>query len=210
MRHHREDAPPSEATGRRGPGTCAERGVVTRRRVVDPLLVALVALLLAACGGSNSTPIKRSSAAGTAANLAEPAACHTSQLRLARVGGGAATGTSYTWYGLRNAARATCSMIGYPGVAIIDARGRIVQHPAARSPHPGTLLPLPVTLVVLKPGQQAKFVVASTDVIPTRGCRTAYSGVILQVYPPNQRVPIREPYRGSFCNLVVGPVQPTG
>jgi hypothetical protein len=99
-------------------------------------------------------------------------------------------------------------MIGYPGVAILNARGRVVQHAAARSTHPGTLPPEPVRLVVLKASQRAEFVVASTDVTPNPGCRTPHTGTTLEIYPPNQRTPILEPYHRSFCDLVVGPVQP--
>jgi hypothetical protein len=107
-----------------------------------------------------------------------------------------------------NAGPRTCSMIGYPGVAILNARGRVVQHAAARSTHPGTLPPEPVRLVVLKASQRAEFVVASTDVTPSPGCRTPHTGTTLEIYPPNQRTPILEPYHRSFCDLVVGPVQP--
>jgi hypothetical protein len=66
-----------------------------------------------------------------------------------------------------------------------------------------------VRLVILRPGQAAKFLVNSTDVIPSPGCPRPFSGTTLQVYPPNQRAAIRQPHAGTFCNLRVGPVQPT-
>ena len=136
--------------------------------------------------------------------------CLTSHLRLSLAASGAAAGTSYSWYYLTNTGHTTCSMIGYPGVAILDNRGHVVQHPAARSTHPGTSPAEPVRLVRLKPGQPAKFLLASTDVIPNRDCRTAHTGKFLQVYPPNQTTPILQPYHRSFCDLVVGPVQRAG
>ena len=98
-------------------------------------------------------------------------------------------------------------MIGYPGVAILDAHGRVVQHPAKSSTHPGTMPPQRVRLVVLAVGQQASFVLASTDVTPSPGCRAPYTGTTLQVFPPNQTTAIREPYHRSFCDLTVGPVE---
>jgi hypothetical protein len=120
----------------------------------------------------------------------------------------AAAGTSYTWYALTSVGPAACSMIGYPGAAVLTAHGRLVQHPAVWSTHPGTMSPERVRLIVLTTGQQAKFVIASTDVTPSPACRAPYTGKTLQVYPPNQAAAILEPYRGSFCDLVVGPVQP--
>ena len=97
-------------------------------------------------------------------------------------------------------------MIGYPGVAVLNARGRIVQHPATR----GAALPARVRLVTLKPGRRAQFLLNSTDTIPSPGCPRAYRGVRLQVYPPNQRAPVLTPFTRPFCNLRVGPVEPAG
>jgi hypothetical protein len=136
-------------------------------------------------------------------------ACTTSELRLSHARSTAEAGTSYTWYTLTNVGSATCSMIGYPRVAILNAHGQVVQHPAARSTHPGTMPPERVRLIVLAAGQQARFVLASTDVIPSPGCRAPYTGKTLEVFPPNQIAGIRKPFHGSFCDLVVGPVQPT-
>lgn len=137
-------------------------------------------------------------------------ACRASELRLTRETASVAAGTSYTWYTLASVDRAACSMIGYPGVAILDAQGRIVQHAAVWSTHPGTMPPEPVRRIVLANGQQARFVLASIDVTPTPGCRAPYAGNTLQVYAPNQTAAILEPYRERFCNLIVGPLQPPG
>ena len=84
-----------------------------------------------------------------------PPVCVTSQLRLSRAAAGVAVGTSYTWYSLTNVGPAVCSMIGYPGIAILDAHGRFVQHPAVWSTHPGTMPTEPVRPIVLATGQQA-------------------------------------------------------
>jgi hypothetical protein len=67
-----------------------------------------------------------------------------------------------------------------------------------------------VRLITLTAGARAKFLVNSTDVIPSPGCAHAFTGVTLQVFPPNQRAAIRRPYSGQFCNLRVGPVQRGG
>jgi Domain of unknown function (DUF4232) len=152
------------------------------------------------------TPTSRSRRSASRAQV--HAACRTSELRLTRETAGVAAGTSYTWYTLTSVGRAGCSMIGYPGVAILDAHGRIVQHPAVWSTHPGTMPPERVRRIVLATGQQARFVLASTDVTPSPGCRAPYSGSTLQVYPPNQTAAILKAYRERFCNLIVGPLQP--
>jgi len=134
------------------------------------------------------------------------AACRTSHLSLSLIRGGAAAGTAYLWYGLRNAGAATCSMVGYPRVAVLNARGEIVQHAATR----GAALPARVRLVALKPGQRARFLLNSTDTVPSPGCLRAYRGVSLRVFPPNQATPILKPFKGAFCNLRVGPIEPAG
>jgi Protein of unknown function (DUF4232) len=140
----------------------------------------------------------------TAAGFPAAPACRTSQLSLSLIRGGAAAGTAYLWYGLRNVGADACSMIGYPGVAVLDARGRIAQHPATR----GAAIRAPVRLVTVKPGHRAQFLLNSADVVPSPGCRRLYRGVTLQVFPPNQRTPIRGPFTGVFCSLRVGPVEP--
>lgn len=99
----------------------------------------------------------------------------------------------------------TCRLVGYPGVAYLDAQGNIVQRPARRG---AVQAPAPVRLVTLHPGGKAVFLLTSSDVIPSPGCPHAYSGRTLQVFPPNQRAALRLTRPMQFCNLRVGPVQP--
>jgi Domain of unknown function (DUF4232) len=213
----------------------ASDGIVRGLRLLGVCVASLAALLaISACGGSTRSDGGQAMPAATglsaipsatapdgpsatatdgrlsSATNASKVSCRTARLRLSLAAVGAATGTSYSWYYLSNIGHVGCSMIGFPGVAILDIRGRIVQHPAAWSTHPGTTPPEPVRLVPLKPGQPAKFLLASTDAIPNRDCRTAYTGRSLQLFPPNEATPIRQPYHRSFCDLVVGPVQRAG
>ncbi len=152
-----------------------------------------------------TTSAQASQSPPATANTALPPTCRTRDLRLSLASAGGAAGTAYMYYELTNVGPAACSMIGYPGVAVLDANGKIVQHPARR----GAAVAAPVRLVIVKPGRRARFLVNSTDVIPSPGCARPYTGTTLQVYPPNQRAAIRQPHTGSFCNLRVGPVQPT-
>jgi hypothetical protein len=107
-------------------------------------------------------------------------------------------------YALTNVGRASCTLFGYPGVSILDASGHIVQHPAQRG---GIQAPTRVRLVTLAQGRQARFLVTSSDVIPSPGCPHAFSGTTLQVFPPNQRRALSVPHAGQFCDLHVGPVE---
>ncbi|MGI9185433.1 MAG: DUF4232 domain-containing protein [Solirubrobacteraceae bacterium] len=198
----------------------------------------LAALGIAACGGSSSSRSTGSSsssvrsgsstasaaaasptttrsastltpATGSGAPVGSAGAgstCRSSQLRLSFVSGQGAAGTAYLTFSLTNAAARTCTMIGYPGFAMLDAQGAIVQHPARR----GIPTPTPVKLLSLGSGRRARFTVTSSDVIPSPGCRHAYSGAAVQVYPPNQLTALRLPHPLQFCNLHVGAVQPAG
>jgi hypothetical protein len=187
--------------------------------------VAAIAFAALAANGCGSSHTSRSSARSasrtatitvtetltatrTASAPASPASrtCLTSHLSLSFAGGQGAAGTAYLRYRFTNTGSTACTMIGYPGVAILDRLGRVVQHPATR----GAFQPAPVRLVILGPGRAAQFLLNSTDTIPGPGCPHAYTGVMLQVIPPNQRTPIRQPYRGTFCDLRVGPVEPGG
>jgi hypothetical protein len=109
-------------------------------------------------------------------------------------------------YDLTNTGSATCTMEGYPGVAVLNAQGHIVQNPAIRRNSPGTMNTIPVQLVTPQTGQHAEFVVASTDNVPVPGCPTYYIGTTLQVYPPNQTTPILKSGNYAICNLEVSPV----
>jgi Protein of unknown function (DUF4232) len=142
----------------------------------------------------------------TPVTSAAVAACLTSHLSLSFARGGAAAGTAYRWYDLRNLGPSACSIIGYPGVAVLNAHDRIVQHPATWS----AMLRAPVKLVALRPGKRGQFLVNSTDTIPSPGCPRTYRGATLQVFPPNQTTPILKPFRNVFCNLRVGPVALAG
>jgi hypothetical protein len=152
--------------------------------------------------GASSTAGATSTA--PAAGAAAVSGCPTSSLRLSFVSGQGAAGTAFMTYALTNAGRTTCTLIGFPGVSILDAAGHIVQHPAQRG---GIQAPTRVRLVTLAAGRQARFVITSSDVIPSPGCPHAFAGTTLQVFPPNQRQALKVPHSAPFCNLHVGPVE---
>lgn len=203
----------------------------TRTTLLGAVMVAAMAVAAAGCGsGTNKSTTASSTVApsttvpamspsttsreqGTT-TIASPTAttttpvCFTANLSFTSLGGQGLGGTSYTYYEFTNRGPETCSMYGYPGVAVLNAQGQVVQHPATRSSHPGTSAQVPVQTVTLPPGDHAKFLLTSTDTVPNPDCQTYFTGTTFQVYPPGNTVPIRQPYHGSFCDLVVGPVQP--
>ncbi len=193
--------------------------MTARSRTVAVLLAVLVGA--GACGTSHpsaaKTPKKAaSSTTSSAPTSTEPSAattttttipaCQSSQLQLSSGGSVGAGGTSYSTYYLTNTGSKACAMEGYPGVAVLDAQGTVVQHPATRGAL-GTHAPIPVTEVVLEPGQRAEFLVTSDDNVPNADCPSEYSGTTLQVYPPNQTTPLDMAFTGGFCDLGVGPLQ---
>jgi hypothetical protein len=128
--------------------------------------------LLSACASSPSTT---SSAGSTTTTTAHGTAgtssgapsgsttCRATQLQASRVGSAAAAGHSVLTYGLRNTSTRACTLLGYPGVQLVDASGRPlptqVSHGgsytfAAETPH----------TVALPPSAQASFFLGYSDV----------------------------------------------
>lgn len=176
-----------------------------------------LALLVSACTGGGRTASHRTStttttAGGSTTSSSTPAAaaCTTAHLALAVGTGNGAAGTGYTDYFLRNTGSANCSLSGFPGLAVLDANGNVVQRPATRCT--GTTgFCRPVMTVLLQPGQSTTFLGTNVDVYPTTDCPTHLTGTTVQVYPPGQTVPLRQPWtvpNNDVCDLGVGPVQP--
>jgi hypothetical protein len=153
--------------------------------------------------GSGATP------AGTApsgtqatpnANDQAVPSCQTSGLRLTRGVSGAAAGSAYTQIEFTNTSDVTCTLYGYPGVALTTsmAPGSQVGPPATRS------ATRPKTLVTLTPGTTAVAQVQLVDVLnyPTANCDPA-SASYLQVYPPGQTTPLYLPFTAKTCTKPV-------
>jgi hypothetical protein len=145
----------------------------------------------------------------TTTSLPQRGGCRTSDLSLTVATGFSAGGSGYTGYYLTYSGSTTCMISGYPGVAVLNAQGVVVQHAAQRSiyadPSP---TPVAVVQVTLKSGQRVQFFVSSSLRFGTSQCPKAFTGTTLQVYPPDQTAAILQPYKGELCDLQVGPVQP--
>jgi len=151
-----------------------------------------------------------------AASSSSATACATADLSLSASQGTASGGTvatnyistAITHYYLTNTGPHSCTLFGYPGVAVLDTQGTVVQHPAIRQEGPGGTQSVAPATVSLAPGGQAIFVLAQTDSVgPGTDCSAPFPRTTLQVIPPGETVPIRQPYAGIACDLAVGPVQ---
>jgi hypothetical protein len=129
------------------------------------------------------------------------AGCRTSALQLTQVDIGGAAGSKYVTYYLQNRGPAACTLTGFPGFALLDAHGAIIQRPAERTDaHYST--------VTLHPDDRVQFIVrTSNPSIPGTGCSAAWRTAQVQVYPPNETSPLRQPSTLQACDLTVGPVQ---
>lgn len=196
--------------------TCHAEGVRRRPRVgVSVLVIALLAGCTTTSRHPESQRTTSSEAIPTALSTIEsttttsqPAleACVAHRLSLNLLTTGAAAGNYIMVFQFTNIGSTACALTGYPGVSVLDAAHRIVQHPASRTPGPGTSQILPVTTVTLTQKGHAQFVLASVDTIPNPDCASQYQGTTLRVYPPGSPVAIELPLTIGFCDLSVGPV----
>jgi len=133
---------------------------------------------------------------GRAQAAAGASQCHTAQLRGFIGGQNAGAGNLYTTLVLRNVGPGACTLMGYPGVSLVDRLGRQIGQPARWDA--GV-----VRVVVLRPGGAASTTVhtlnpgvGTTDCLPP--------STALRVYPPNERTSLLVPARLSDCLGVVG------
>lgn len=126
--------------------------------------------------------------------------CQTRQLTLTQGRIDGTAGSDFVTYFLQNRGPNTCSMVGYPGFSLLFADGSIIQRPAARNG-------FPYHTIRLEPGERGQFVVQTVHAaINGTGCSTSWKTAEVQVYPPNQRVAIRQPSKVPACDLRVGPM----
>ena len=146
---------------------------------------------------SAAAPTGHASSAAVNPNVpAGPPGCATRDLK-ATVGiAQGAAGSVYQVIDFTNIGTASCSLYGYPGIAL--AGGSPVNQigaAASRSPQAGP------TLVTLTPGSVANSLLRITQAqnYPTSKCGPVPS-TYLQIYPPNQTTPIYLGYKSTGCS----------
>jgi hypothetical protein len=124
--------------------------------------------------------------------------------------GQGAAGSLYQTIDFTNISGKTCTLYGYPGVAL--ATGSPVTQVGAAATRSTTTAP---TLVTLVAGQSANTTLRITDAgnYPTSTCDPVAT-TYLQIYPPNQTTPTYLAYNSTGCKktsvnlLTIGVMQP--
>jgi Protein of unknown function (DUF4232) len=121
-----------------------------------------------------------------------PPACATADLGAAQ----GAAGSVYQVIDFTNAGTSSCSLYGYPGVALVG--GSPLAEIGAAASRTTTSAP---TLVTLGAGDTANALLRITQAgnYPTSTCDPVAS-TYLQIYPPNQTTPIYLAYKSTGCS----------
>ena len=152
-----------------------------------------------ASASSAAAPTGHASSAAVNPNAAAaggPPGCATRDLKATVGVAQGAAGSVYQVIDFTNIGTASCSLYGYPGIAL--AGGSPVTQigaAASRSPQAGP------ALVTLAPGAVANTLLRITQAqnYPTSKC-SPMASTYLQIYPPNQTTPIYLGYKSTGCS----------
>jgi hypothetical protein len=193
---------------------------VARRAFAVAALIAVAALATACrsspstAAGNNAAPATSGSTtpaatpaattpaaqATTPAAPAGPSPCPTRSLHV-RLGATQGTaGSVYTTIVFTNVSHGTCTLYGYPGVSLTTGMPVTVIGKTAKE-NPAT----PRRLVTLQPQTSGSALLRIVDAqnYPASRCNPKNS-TYLQVYPPNQTVPVRIRYKTLVCAKPIG------
>jgi hypothetical protein len=145
---------------------------------------------------SASAPGSASSGAVNPNTPSGPPGCATADLKAAVGVAQGAAGSVYQVVDFTNIGSATCSLYGYPGVAL--AAGSPVAQVGAAASRSTSAAP---SLVTLAAGATANALVRITVAqnYPTSTCNPVAT-TYLQIYPPNQTTPIYLAYKSTGCS----------
>lgn len=168
-----------------------------RRACVLIVLILVYPFSVAACTGSSTSAAPE---------------CRTSQLTITAVPGGVAAGHSAIDIHFRNVSKVQCSMVGYPFVSDINAKGAPVLQaiPTPQGYIGGLRNPDTLPIVDLAPGQTATSIIEavnSANYFPPCPTVTGETGMFVQ--PPGQEKGVTVPLTlgNSVCSqLEVHPV----
>lgn len=185
------------------------------RRVVAGAVIACSAALAAACSSSSPTPQATKTitvsasptGSGTAPNPsspvpapsspapAGPGPCPTRYLKASLGLSQGAAGSVYQVIDFTNIGNVTCTLYGYPGVALAGGNP-ISQIGLAAAEDPAS----PRQLVTLAPGKAANALlrVVQAANFPASKCQPVQA-TYLQIYPPNQTTPVYLAYKATAC-----------
>lgn len=134
-----------------------------------------------------------------AAAAAAPHRCFVHQLR-GRIGrADHAAGTTYYLLRLTNTGWRTCTLDGWAGVSLLNARKRMIGHPAVWYRYAG----FPQRLITLPPGRTAVALIQTGNFPNVSGDCTRTSTYV-RVYAPNDYRPLLIPRQLSYCGDIFG------
>jgi hypothetical protein len=149
----------------------------------------------------STTPAATPAATTPAAQATTPAAqsgpspCPTRSLHVKLGASQGTAGSVYTTIVFTNVSNATCTLYGYPGVSLTTGKPVTVIGKTAKE-NPAT----PRRVVTLQPQTSASALLRIVDAqnYPASQCDPKTS-TYLQVYPPNQTVPVRIKHQTLAC-----------
>jgi len=163
-----------------------------------------------ASSGPAVSPTGAASANTTGGGGGGTPGCATQSLQVKAGIAQGALGSTYQVIDFTNISSTACTLFGYPGVSLTAGSPPVqVGAAATRS------TVAPASLVTLEPGQTANALLRITQALNySAGTCSPTPTTALQIYPPNQTVPVLLPYSSTGCasttvNLLsVGVVQP--
>jgi len=193
--------------------------LAARRAAATVALVSAAALISGCTSSSNPSPQPSTTSApppspvstspsaapsspahGTShAAPAGPQSCASRDLGVRTGQGEGAAGSTYIQIVFTNNSGATCTLFGYPGVALAGGNP-VHQIGAAADENAAT----PRQLVTLGPGAvaSAQLRIVSAQNYPAARCHQV-AATYLQVYPPNQTTPIYVKFSSTACSKPV-------
>lgn len=150
-----------------------------------------------ATGSPTSAPTTTPPSTGSSSNpqAQGPAPCPTSGLKVATGPRQGAAGSVYVALEFTNTSGTTCTLYGYPGVALAASNRAQIGAPATRD---GSK---PKQLITLKPGATGSATLRIPQAMnyPAAKCGPVQAAY-LQIYPPNQTAHVDIPYQTLGCS----------
>jgi uncharacterized protein DUF4232 len=150
----------------------------------------------ASAAAPTSGPASSAAVNPNAATAGGPPGCATRDLKVTVGVAQGAAGSVYQVIDFTNIGTASCSLYGYPGIALAGG-SPVTQIGAAASRSPQAA----PALVSLAPGAVANTLLRITQAqnYPTSKC-SPMASTYLQIYPPNQTTPIYLGYKSTGCS----------
>ena len=106
--------------------------------------------------------------------------CATSQLTAKLGGGDAGAGNLYRYLVLTNHSRTTCHVTGFPGLSLLNAKGKQIGAPATRQQ-------IAYSPVVLRPGKSASDTIHTANRQTNSKTECLPTSTKLRIYPPDNK-----------------------